>query len=121
MEFKPERFLATDGHEPETDPNQFVFGFGRRACAGRELAGNTLYLNIAQTLAVFNIGKHVENGREVEPAVEFESGVISHPLPYKCLIKPRSPHHEKLIRSIEDIYPWEKSDAKTLERVASTI
>ena len=29
-QFNPERFLARDGFEPETDPRQMVFGFGRR-------------------------------------------------------------------------------------------
>lgn len=29
-QFNPERFVARDGFEPETDPRQMVFGFGRR-------------------------------------------------------------------------------------------
>jgi cytochrome P450 len=29
-EFNPERFLAKDGKEPETDPRTICFGFGRR-------------------------------------------------------------------------------------------
>ena len=29
LEFKPERFL---GEEPEPDPRETVFGFGRRIC-----------------------------------------------------------------------------------------
>jgi hypothetical protein len=29
-EFNPERFLAKDGKEPETDPRMVCFGFGRR-------------------------------------------------------------------------------------------
>lgn len=117
MEFKPERYLEQDGHKPELDPRTFVFGFGRRICPGRILADNSLYISIVQSLAVFNISKHVENGQEVEPFVHFEPGLISHPEPYKNLIKPRSPHHEKLIRSIEDRYPWEESDSKVLESV----
>lgn len=28
MEFRPERFLATEGHEPEKDPRTICFGFG---------------------------------------------------------------------------------------------
>ncbi|KAI2466346.1 putative cytochrome P450 oxidoreductase OrdA-like protein [Annulohypoxylon bovei var. microspora] len=114
MAFKPERFLETDGRVPEPDPHMFVFGFGRRICPGRYLADNSLYLNIVQTLAAFKISKYLENGREISPNVKFEPGVISHPVPYKNLIKPRSPHHEALVRSIEDIYPWQESDSKTL-------
>lgn len=30
MDFKPERFLSAEGHTPEMDPRNIVFGFGRR-------------------------------------------------------------------------------------------
>ena len=30
MSYKPERFIASPGHERETDPRTMVFGFGRR-------------------------------------------------------------------------------------------
>ena len=30
MTFKPERFLAIDGKEPEDNPSKFAFGYGRR-------------------------------------------------------------------------------------------
>ncbi|KAF1811944.1 putative cytochrome P450 oxidoreductase OrdA-like protein [Eremomyces bilateralis CBS 781.70] len=118
MIFKPERFLPIDGHVPEPDPATYVFGFGRRICPGRILADNTLYLSIAQSLAVFSIGKPVENGKEVEPVAKFDPGVVSHPAPYKCMIKPRSSHHEALIRSIEKDHPWQESDGKTLETLS---
>ncbi|OTA95517.1 hypothetical protein M434DRAFT_393743 [Hypoxylon sp. CO27-5] len=118
MTFKPERFLAIEGREPEPDPHMFVFGFGRRICPGRYLADNALYLNIAQSLAVFSISKAVENGQEIEPIIKPEPGVVSHPSPYKNILKPRSPHHERLIRSIEDIYPWQESDSRTLASIS---
>jgi len=117
MTFKPERFLQLDNHQPEPDPHLFVFGFGRRVCPGRILADNALYLNIAQSLAVFNISKSVENGQKMEPGIEFEPGVISHPVPFKTSIKPRSAHHEDLIRAIEHIDPWQESDAPILENL----
>lgn len=28
--FLPERYLASDGHEPQKDPRGYAFGFGRR-------------------------------------------------------------------------------------------
>ncbi|KAH6892392.1 cytochrome P450 [Thelonectria olida] len=115
MAFMPERFLETEGREPAPDPHQFVFGFGRRICPGRILADNALFLNIAQSLAVFNISKGVENGKEVDNKIKFTPGVVSHPEAFKAEIKPRSPHHEKLIRSIEQRFPWQESDAKALE------
>ncbi|KAI1386111.1 putative cytochrome P450 oxidoreductase OrdA-like protein [Hypoxylon trugodes] len=115
MSFKPERFLATDGREPEPDPHAFVFGFGRRICPGRYLADNALFLNISQSLATFNISKYLEDGKEVAPTVKFEPGIISHPAPFKNNIKPRSSRHETLIRSIEKKFPWKESDSKILK------
>jgi len=96
----------------------FVFGFGRRICPGRILADNALYLNIAQTLALFKISKGYENGDEVEPVIKFEPGVVSHPAPFKNSIKPRSSCHEHLIRSIEEVYPWQKGDGEILENMS---
>lgn len=54
MIFKPERFLATEDHTPQLDPHALSFGFGRRICPGKLLADNTIFLSIAQSLAVFN-------------------------------------------------------------------
>ncbi|KAK1454817.1 cytochrome P450 [Colletotrichum melonis] len=117
MNFKPERFLQSDGHEPEADPHKFVFGFGRRICPGRILADNSIFLNIAQLLAVYNFAKPIVDGKVVEPEVRFTTGVISHPQPFEISIKPRSAKHETLIRSIEETYPWEESDSRILERI----
>lgn len=115
MSFKPERFLVTESHEPAPDPHTFVFGFGRRICPGRILVDNALYLNIAQSLAVFNISKNMEGDQGVEQKIQFTPGVVSHPEPFNAVIEPRSPHHEKLIRSIEQTFPWQESDARILE------
>lgn len=117
MAFKPERFLKAHGREPEMDPHSLVFGFGRRICPGRFLAGNALYLDVAQSLAVFNITKAVEDGREVDVQPEFQPGVISHPVPWKFDITPRSPAHVDLILSVEKEHPWEESDAPDLETI----
>jgi cytochrome P450 len=117
MEFKPERFLPIDGNLPEPDPHKLSFGFGRRICPGHFLADSSLFLNIAQILAVFQFSKAVENGQAIDPSVRFLPGVISHPAPFKTSVTPRSQKHEALIRSIEKIYPWQESDADILERV----
>jgi len=79
------------------------------------LADNALFLNIAQTLAVYNIGKKMNDGKEVEPVVKFEPGVVSHPAPFECSIKPRSARHEEIIRSVEKVHPWQKGDGEVLE------
>lgn len=115
MDFMPERFLETDGHEPAPDPSQYVFGFGRRICPGRLLADHALYLSIVQSLSVFNIEKALENGVEVEPEVQFTPGVVSHPKPFKHRITPRSTAHRTLIESVETTHPWEESDGVLLK------
>ncbi|KAL0931244.1 cytochrome p450 oxidoreductase [Colletotrichum truncatum] len=119
MEFRPERYVDGQGHEPETDPRKYVFGFGRRICPGRLLAENTLYLTIVQVLAVFNIEKKIIDGKVIEPEEKFLPGLISHPAHFETSIKPRSPHHEQLIRSVEQVYPWRKSHAEVFEKVTS--
>ncbi|GAP92623.2 putative cytochrome P450 oxidoreductase [Rosellinia necatrix] len=117
--FKPERFLAGDGREPEPSPHRFVFGFGRRICPGRLLADNSLFLFVAQSLAVFRMSKGSEaDGTEAEVKPRFQARVLSPPLPFNSIVKPRSRHHEILINSLEDIYPWQESDAKELTDIA---
>ncbi|KAF9889863.1 hypothetical protein FE257_006953 [Aspergillus nanangensis] len=61
MQFKPERFIESDSHIPEYDPYMLAFGFGRRTCPGRVLADASVYLNVTQSLAVFNISKSIED------------------------------------------------------------
>jgi len=117
MIFRPERHIETPTHKAEPDPRNFIFGYGRRICPGRHVADNALFITIAQSLAVFNIGKVIENGEVLEPEVKFEPGAISHPLPYRCSIKPRSQRHADLIKAAEKDYPWEESDAKELENI----
>ena len=65
-EFRPERFLSVDGSTPERDPNEFVFGFGRRLCPGRYLADVELYLVVATTLALFNIERPLHGDQKYE-------------------------------------------------------
>ncbi|KAG2033225.1 cytochrome P450 [Suillus americanus] len=89
-QFNPERFLAKDGKEPETEPRTACFGFGRRICPGIHLADASIWISTAMSLAVFDISKVVENGVEITPDVEPSPGTISHPKPFKCSIKPRS-------------------------------
>jgi len=97
-EFRPERFLARDGKEPETDPRTICFGFGRRICPGLHLADASVWISVAMSLAVFDVSKIIENGVEVTPEIDPSSGTISHPKPFKCSIKPRSAKALELIQ-----------------------
>src|ERR1700722_20526928 len=73
FKFDPTRFL---GPNPQKDPRDICFGFGRRICPGRVLADGSLFIICAQTLAAFFIGKAVENGFVVEPVYEQTKGTI---------------------------------------------
>jgi hypothetical protein len=115
MEFRPERFIETPTHMAEPDPRTWTFGYGRRVCPGRYVADNALFLTIAQSLAVFNVNKLVENGKVVEPETKFEPGVVSHPVPYRTSITPRSEEHRERIKLAEKEYPFEESDAAALK------
>jgi hypothetical protein len=71
--FNPDRFL--DSNQP--DPALYVFGFGRRACPGSHLAQASMFLSIAQTLALFNIKRaRDQSDREVVPSAEWITGTI---------------------------------------------
>ncbi|KAL1713887.1 cytochrome P450 [Schizophyllum commune] len=76
MEFWPDRFLATEGRQPEKDPRTICFGFGRRICPGRELADISLLFACASILSVFEIGRCKESGVEVGPVEGETSGSI---------------------------------------------
>ncbi|KAF8132785.1 cytochrome P450 [Boletus edulis] len=95
LEFRPERFL---GNAPEPHPSNICFGLGRRRCPGLFLANSTVWLLCAQSLAVFDISKHVENGVEVTPEFNQVGGTIVHLAPFKCAIKPRSAAAKRLVK-----------------------
>ncbi|KAF5721646.1 oxidoreductase [Fusarium globosum] len=95
MKFKPERYF-----EPynEPSPSDLVFGFGRRACPGRWIAEQTLFLSIAQTLAVLEIKKELDGeGREIEVGYEQLPGVISRVKPFPHRIVLRSEKYRKFV------------------------
>ena len=119
--FNPERFIATENKPAERDPRESVFGFGRRACPGRHVADATVFLAVSSVLATLHISRVIEDGKEVVPVHESSSGGIwsvftvakclyalsglntrdyiasSHPLPFKCNIRPRSNKASQLI------------------------
>ncbi|KAI0300588.1 cytochrome P450 [Multifurca ochricompacta] len=95
--FKPERFIDNNLPDPA---DSGVFGFGRRACAGKSMALDTIWIAIASVLSVYNIHKAVDgHGNLITPEVKLEPGTISHPAPFKCRIEPRSPAALALIQN----------------------
>ena len=72
-QFKPERFLTTDGKA--LDPNvpfpDAAFGFGRRKCPARAMGLSSLSLTVTSILAVFDIKKATgDDGELFTPGVE---------------------------------------------------
>ncbi|OJK03520.1 hypothetical protein ASPACDRAFT_49667 [Aspergillus aculeatus ATCC 16872] len=116
MTFEPERFLSLEGKSPELDPRKMAFGFGRRLCPGRILAESSIFIIVAQFLAVFEVktrhNSQDENHKQMTP--EFQPGVISHPAPFDFRVRARSPQGEALIRGAQEAHQWLDSDAHTL-------
>ncbi|KAJ7698173.1 cytochrome P450 [Mycena olivaceomarginata] len=87
--FDPTRYL---GENPQRDPFDLVFGYGRRVCPGAALAEDTLFLAISNILAAFTISKALDGeGKETEPCVEWKTSTVTFPLNLRCRIVPRSP------------------------------
>ncbi|KAG9098915.1 hypothetical protein FRC07_010575, partial [Ceratobasidium sp. 392] len=96
--FKPERFLSTDG-DVETNPENVVFGFGRRRCPGIHIAHSSVWLSIALTLAAYDITPYVgPDGKPQLPSLSYSQTTISQPDPFRCTIGPRSAKAKKLVQ-----------------------
>jgi len=81
--FMPERFLREDGTLNDDDI-PWVFGFGRRICPGKHVAGASLWSAMVCILALFRIEK-----TEGSDEVKWATGLSSHPHPFPCKIVPR--------------------------------
>jgi len=100
MEYQPERHLK-DGKLNVMDPNlnSVEFGFGRRICPGRHFSDTSLYLLVSSLLAVYDIKPPIDDqGTTIKLKPEFTGGLTSFPVPFRCVIKPRTPAAEALIR-----------------------
>ncbi|KAH7380908.1 cytochrome P450 [Cadophora sp. MPI-SDFR-AT-0126] len=89
--FAPERYLpASDSRfdskiaakpfPPGCHPHA-SFGFGRRACAGADLATNSLFIVLAKLLWAFDV-KPAEG--QVYDTDAYEGGMVLRPKPFKC-------------------------------------
>ncbi|KAF9064432.1 cytochrome P450 [Rhodocollybia butyracea] len=93
--FNPSRFLDINGRlDPSVkDVLGPAFGFGRRACPGKELALASLWIRIASILTCYRIEPEIdEYGNLAERKAEWYPGLtmFNHPLPFKCRFIPRS-------------------------------
>jgi cytochrome P450 len=80
LTFNPDRFLNNDSHETNISPLHplsSAFGYGRRACPGRYMAEQQLFITVATILALFEIGPGLdEKGSPVRAEARFTSGMI---------------------------------------------
>ncbi|PCH38585.1 cytochrome P450 [Wolfiporia cocos MD-104 SS10] len=97
--FCPERFVGMSEKDMEVaDPRNYVFGFGRRICPGRQFADTSIWIVVACMIATLNIRKARDSsGKEITPSAYFVSGITRHPNPFMCIIEPRSEKARALI------------------------
>ncbi|KAH9926307.1 cytochrome P450 98A3 [Epithele typhae] len=85
--------------DPDADPTEIAFGFGRRICPGRYFAEASLWVVIASVLHTFTISPPVDaDGKPV--ALEHDTatrGVVAHPGFHDYVVKPRDAQAEQLI------------------------
>ncbi|KAJ6260163.1 Cytochrome P450 monooxygenase CLM2 [Drechslerella dactyloides] len=114
--FDPERFLSPN---PELSPETFVFGFGKRICPGIHLAEASLFLAIAQSLAVFDIKKPNDaiSGKAIDPVLNSTPGIVTYPIDYLCDITPRSEKHRQLVLAVDKEHPWDERNAKFIQGI----
>ncbi|KAF8999670.1 cytochrome P450 [Cyathus striatus] len=97
--FSPERFLSANGHSPDEDPRNYIFGFGRRICPGRHLGDASMWIAMASILATFKLGPAIKDGKPIMPNPKFHEGTVVHPESFECSIKTRSAAMESLLHS----------------------
>lgn len=92
--FDPTRFL---GDNPERDPNDVVFGFGRRICPGQPFAEASIFLHITALLSMFNI---VKDKGSAPIDREDVSRLPMYPAPLPCHAEIRSAASRPFINSV---------------------
>ncbi|KAI0313581.1 cytochrome P450 [Amylostereum chailletii] len=93
----PERFLTAAGQiDASVQGPDAVFGFGKRVCAGRFMAHDSMWYTTACILSVFDIT--AKPGKPLPSAPLFRPGLVLHTMPFECDIKPRSEDAVQLIQ-----------------------
>ncbi|KAH8832224.1 cytochrome P450 [Flagelloscypha sp. PMI_526] len=95
--FDPTRHLNLPGKPAQPDPAPFTFGFGRRACPGKFLAEQSVFVELAMVLATFNISPKKIPGGSPRLHHEWLPGAISHPAHFDYELVPRSEKTRSLI------------------------
>lgn len=104
--FQPERWTENP------DLPSHAFGWGRRACPGRHVAANSLFIHIVRLLWAFDIehawaddeAKMEKMGCEIDP-LDMVQGFSNRPVPFAASFKPRSKKIEEVVRR-----EWDESE-----------
>ncbi|KAJ5745373.1 cytochrome P450 [Penicillium odoratum] len=98
-----ERFLGNKfGSKPQvTDKHlrtNYGFGAGRRVCPGQRLAENSLMLNMAKIVWLFDINYTSAAPQDVDMSSAFSDGFIAAPKKFPVVFVPRSKLGVKVTR-----------------------
>jgi cytochrome P450 len=119
--YNPDRYinhprLANDyaGSPDYNERDHYGYGTGRRMCPGIHLAERNQWRIVAKLLWAFEFEEPVgEDGKKVVLDEEsYAKGLLHSPLPFKCVIRPRSEKHIEVIRreakkALEELKVWE--------------
>ncbi|KAH6668276.1 putative cytochrome P450 oxidoreductase [Halenospora varia] len=92
---------------------QYTFGAGRRMCPGMHVAETTLLHAMTRILWAFEISRPLDDQGEeiyIDPDAVTQ-GLAAAPVPFKCIIKPRSEGRVALLRK-----EWANINEKVLDR-----
>ncbi|PVH96094.1 cytochrome P450 [Periconia macrospinosa] len=103
MEFRPDRWLKAKGQLNN-------WGYGRRICAGRHIAKNTITIAVARILWAFHV-RPADGKKVVVDESMFTGGFASHPKGFEVSFEPRSEMHRM---TIEGAYERVEKDPETL-------
>ncbi|QRV88551.1 cytochrome P450 family protein [Ceratobasidium sp. AG-Ba] len=109
FQFDPTRYLPSQSAiEPQPDPRNVAFGWGRRRCPGIAIADDYVFVTICTTLATLAISNprtkqgqciHPPHPEHQEDMWRYTTGSISHPEPFDVSVEPRSESSCLLARS----------------------
>ncbi|KAI9444592.1 cytochrome P450 [Lactarius indigo] len=110
-DFRPERFLGAHGEilpgPSEThEDGHGSFGFGKRACVGKHMANDSLFIYISTALWAMTFERaRDKDGNEVPLDVEafVDIGMNLRPAPYECKITPRFSEVVSILAAEEEL------------------
>lgn len=97
-EFVPERWFTDRDAKKNDLRNDLptpVFGYGRRTCAGKRVAEDGMYMQMARLLWAFDFVE--AEGAPVDPTAELRHTFTVPPAPFKVKFMPRTPNIREVV------------------------